>query len=55
MLKTAEGQRVAIRPGEVEDRKTSDVSLMPEGLAETMTDQDLVDLLAYPLDAPSSR
>jgi putative membrane-bound dehydrogenase-like protein len=47
VLKTAEGQRVAIRPAEIEDRKTSDVSLMPEGLAQTMSDQDLVDLLAF--------
>jgi putative heme-binding domain-containing protein len=47
VLKTAEGQRVAIRPNEVEDRKTSDISLMPEGLAQTMSDQDLVDLLTF--------
>jgi putative heme-binding domain-containing protein len=47
VLKTADGQRVVIRPGEVEDRKTSDVSLMPEGLAQTMNDQELVDLLAF--------
>jgi putative membrane-bound dehydrogenase-like protein len=47
VLKTAEGQRVSVRPGEVEERKTSEVSLMPEGLAETMSDQDLVDLLAF--------
>ena len=38
VIKTADGQRVVIRPGDVEDRKTSDVSLMPEGLAQTMTD-----------------
>ena len=31
----------------IEERRTSDVSLMPEGLAQTMTDQELVDLLAY--------
>ena len=31
---------------DIEDRKTSDVSLMPEGLAQTMSDQQLVDLLA---------
>ena len=47
MIKTADGQRVGVRPGEVEDRKTSDVSLMPEGLAQTMSVQELVDLLAY--------
>ncbi len=47
VIKTAEGQRVVIRPGDVEDRKTSDVSLMPEGLAQTLTDTELVDLLEY--------
>jgi putative heme-binding domain-containing protein len=47
VLKTAEGQRVSLRPGDVEERKTGEVSLMPEGLAETMSDQDLVDLLAF--------
>src|SRR5262249_58397089 len=47
VLKTADGQRVTVRPGSVEERKSSDVSLMPEGLAETMTDRDLVDLLTF--------
>jgi hypothetical protein len=47
VVKTAEGQRIALDPRAVEDRRTSDVSLMPEGLAGTMTDQELVDLLAY--------
>ncbi|HEV3122618.1 MAG TPA: c-type cytochrome, partial [Isosphaeraceae bacterium] len=47
VLKTAEGQRINLRGSEIEDKKTSDVSLMPEGLAETMTDQDLVDVLAF--------
>ena len=37
----------AVRTGEIEERRTSDVSLMPEGLAQTMTDQELVDLLAF--------
>ncbi len=47
VLKTAEGQRVTLQPSSIEDRRTSDVSLMPEGLAQTMTDEELVDLLAY--------
>jgi putative membrane-bound dehydrogenase-like protein len=47
VLKTADGERAAIDLRSVEDRKTSDVSLMPEGLAQTMTDQELVDLLEY--------
>jgi len=47
VIKTADGQRVALRPGQIEERKNSDLSLMPEGLAETMTDQDLADLLSF--------
>jgi putative membrane-bound dehydrogenase-like protein len=47
VLKTAEGQRVAVPIRSIEERRTSDTSLMPEGLAQTMTDQEIVDLLAY--------
>ena len=47
VLKTADGKRQVIRPGDVEDRKVTEVSLMPEGLAEAMSDRDLVDLLAF--------
>jgi len=47
VLKTAEGQRVTVLTRSIEERRTSDVSLMPDGLAQTMTDSELVDLLAY--------
>lgn len=47
VLKTAEGQRIEIDPGDIDERRTSDVSLMPEGLAQQMTDAQLVDLLAF--------
>ena len=47
VLKTADGKRQVVRPGEVEDRKVTEVSLMPEGLAEAMTDRELIDLLAF--------
>jgi putative membrane-bound dehydrogenase-like protein len=47
VLKTADGQRIAIKPDQVEERKNSDLSLMPEGLAESMSDQDLADLLSF--------
>ena len=47
VIKTADGQRVSVDPRSIEDRRTSDVSLMPEGLAQTMTTQELVDLLSY--------
>jgi putative heme-binding domain-containing protein len=47
VLKTATGERISISSDKIAERRTSDVSLMPEGLAQTMTDQDLVDLLSY--------
>ncbi len=47
VLKTAEGERVTIPVKEIEERKISEISLMPEGLAQTMSDQELVDLLAF--------
>ena len=47
VLKTAAGERITVVPGSIEERRTSDVSLMPEGLAQSMTDRELVDLLVY--------
>jgi putative membrane-bound dehydrogenase-like protein len=47
MVKTADAQRVSVETRSIEERRTSDVSLMPEGLAQTMTTQELVDLLTY--------
>ncbi|RUL88731.1 c-type cytochrome [Tautonia sociabilis] len=47
VLKTAEGQRIAVDPAEIDEKRVSDVSLMPEGLAQQMTDEQLVDLLAF--------
>jgi putative membrane-bound dehydrogenase-like protein len=47
VLKTATGERVAIPASSIEERGTMDVSLMPEGLAQTLSEQDLVDLIVY--------
>ncbi|MDB5351233.1 MAG: putative rane-bound dehydrogenase [Planctomycetota bacterium] len=47
VIKTAEGKRIAIKPGDIEARKISELSLMPEGLAQAMQEQDLVDVLTY--------
>ena len=47
VLKTAEGQRVTVKPVDIDDRKLSEVSLMPEGLAQTMETQDFLDLLTF--------
>ena len=47
VLKGSDGKRTIVRPSEVEERSFSDLSLMPEGLAESMSDGDLVDLIAF--------
>ena len=48
VLKTAEGQAGAtLRPSDIEDRKQVEISLMPEGLAQTMGEGDFVDLLTF--------
>ena len=47
VLKTAEGQRITVDPAEIEQKRSSDVSLMPEGLAQQLTDDQIVDLLAF--------
>ncbi|WP_165066653.1 PVC-type heme-binding CxxCH protein [Paludisphaera rhizosphaerae] len=47
VLKTSQGERVSVATSEIEGRKFSETSLMPENLAATMTDAELVDLLAY--------
>jgi putative heme-binding domain-containing protein len=46
-IKTAQGERIAVPAADVEERRFSEVSLMPENLAGTMTDAELVDLVAY--------
>jgi putative membrane-bound dehydrogenase-like protein len=47
VLKTADGQRALLRPADVESRRVGEISLMPEGLAQGLTEQELVDLLAF--------
>jgi putative membrane-bound dehydrogenase-like protein len=47
LLKTAAGERVVVPTGSIEERRTSDVSLMPDGLAQALTEGELVDLIAY--------
>ncbi|WP_165248736.1 PVC-type heme-binding CxxCH protein [Paludisphaera soli] len=46
-IKTAQGERLVVPAADVEERRFSEVSLMPENLAGTMTDGELVDLVAY--------
>jgi putative membrane-bound dehydrogenase-like protein len=47
VLKTATGERITVPTRSIEERRNSDVSLMPEGLAQSLTEQELVDLLVY--------
>jgi putative membrane-bound dehydrogenase-like protein len=47
VLKTADGRRVTVPTAEIEQQAYSDVSLMPEGLAQSMGENDLVNLVAY--------
>jgi putative heme-binding domain-containing protein len=55
-LRTAEGKTERVNRADIEENTISPVSIMPEGLAQTMTDAELVDLLAYlgTLRRPSS-
>jgi putative membrane-bound dehydrogenase-like protein len=46
-IEDAEAQRVRIRKSQVEERKVSDVSLMPNGLAGGLSKQDFADVIAY--------
>lgn len=47
VLKTAEGKRERIPVGSIEERRLSDVSLMPEGLVANFTEEEFVDLVSF--------
>ncbi len=46
-IEDAEAKRVVVAKGDIDARKPSDVSLMPNGLAEGLTPADFADLIAY--------
>ena len=46
-IQDAEGKKTQIPKADIEDRKNSDVSLMPNGIVEGITPQDFADLIAY--------
>jgi putative membrane-bound dehydrogenase-like protein len=46
-IQDAEARRIRIPRDEIDDRKTSDVSIMPSGLAEGLSKVDFADLIAY--------
>jgi putative heme-binding domain-containing protein len=47
VLRTADGQRVVLPRDEIEEMRVSGVSLMPEGLLQSLSDQEVRDLFAY--------
>jgi putative heme-binding domain-containing protein len=46
-LEDAEAKRVRVPLDDIEERRTGDVSIMPNGLAEGLKPKDFADLLAY--------
>jgi putative heme-binding domain-containing protein len=46
-LQDAEGQRHVLRTAEIDQRKTSDLSLMPEGLHAGLSREDFASLVGY--------
>jgi putative membrane-bound dehydrogenase-like protein len=46
-IEDVDAKRIKIAKDDVDDRKKSDVSLMPNGLAEGLSKQDFADLIAY--------
>ena len=46
-IEDADARRITIAKPDVEDRRKSDVSLMPTGLAAGITPEDFADLIAY--------
>ncbi|MFO0888471.1 MAG: PVC-type heme-binding CxxCH protein [Isosphaeraceae bacterium] len=46
----AQGQLIAVRPSEIEDRKAQSASIMPDNVAEVLTVQEFRDLVAFLLE-----
>ncbi len=47
VIEDADAKRIEIPADQIDERKASDVSLMPTGLAEGLTPADFADLIAY--------
>ena len=47
VLRTSDGQRVVLSKDDIDTMNVSGISLMPEGLLDGMSDQDVRDLFAY--------
>ena len=46
-IEDADAKRVKVAKADIDERKPSDVSLMPNGLADGLSRQDFADLIAY--------
>ena len=46
-IQDADAKSIKIAKADVDERKRSDVSLMPNGLAQGLSPQDFADLIAY--------
>jgi putative heme-binding domain-containing protein len=46
-IQDADAKTLVLKAGEIDERKTSDVSLMPSGLAEGLSKEDFADVIAY--------
>ena len=51
----ATGKETTISKKNVKDRKQSELSLMPEGLAESLTPQEFNDMIAFLLSKTGSK
>ena len=47
IVRTETGDEIRLEPGEIVERRQSKLSIMPEDLVNTMTEQDLIDLLEF--------
>jgi putative heme-binding domain-containing protein len=47
VLRSADGQRVVLPKDDIDDMRVSPISLMPEGLLQGLSDQEVRDLFAY--------
>ena len=47
VMRTADGQRVVLPRGDIDEMRAAGVSLMPEGLLQGLSDQEVRDLFAY--------
>ena len=47
IVRESSGAETRLRRAEIEELRRSEISLMPEGLAHTLTREDLRDLLSF--------